>query len=268
MCVAGAVNAQCDAKLDTITHIYDDFQNYRAFQSTDAKKELKINVIDGENCQLYMTITSENLGRLTGAFQHIEYQIKNNDNALINSSISRSNFIDSSTNITLIIPAGTQAKSGSYSDRLEMELYDSNNILLDERQFDVGINIAASTSISVLGYNAFANTVNLGELVSGQVYQMLPSLQVVTNSDIQLQVSSENKGTLQHSFYKEKYAINYNMSLSGQWIELKQVTHHKFSYTGETFFLLPLKVQLDNFERLAAGEYTDTIRFQISPLNY
>ena len=149
-----------------------------------------------------------------------------------------------------------------------MKLYDQGSKLLDEREYSIQENIAPRTSLSVLGYNTFSNTINLGELIPSKEYTMLPSLQVVTNSDVQLSVSSDNNGKLIHSFYRDKYAINYSLDLAGSWLQLDNLSQHKFTYSGQTVYLLPLKIQLNDFERQAAGEYSDTIRFQISPLNY
>ncbi|MBH0037743.1 hypothetical protein [Pseudoalteromonas sp. SWN166] len=262
------IHAQCAARFDKVEHIFDDFESYHALQQVDAKKELRVSVINDESCQLHMVLTSENQTQLQGQFQSVPYQIKSTQSQLISTSSLRLNFIESSTTLTLLIPSGTPIKSGMYTDRLQMKLYDQGNKLLDEREYNIEESIAPRTSLSVLGYNTFSNTINLGELIPGKEYTMLPSLQVVTNSDIQLSVSSDNNGKLIHSLYKDKYAINYSLDLAGSWLELNNVSKHKFSYSGQTVYLLPLKIQLDDFERQAAGEYSDIIRFQISPLNY
>ena len=240
--------AQCDARLDNIDHLFDDFDQYHALQKVDAKKQLRINVINDEQCQLHIILTSENQAQLRGAFQSIAYQFRSDTQQLVSSSISRLQLVESTAEVKLLIPSGTPVKAGLYTDRLQIKLYDQNNQLLDERQL--------------------ANTINLGELIPLQEYAMLPSLQVVTNSDIQLRVSSDNKGKLVHSMYQQQYAIDYNLDLAGNWLGLAQDTNKTFSYAGQTVFLLPLKIQLADFQEQAAGEYSDTIRFQISPLNY
>ena len=149
-----------------------------------------------------------------------------------------------------------------------MKLYDQGSKLLDEREYSIQENIAPRTSLSVLGYNTFSNTINLGELIPSKEYTMLPSLQVVTNSDVQLSVSSDNNGKLIHSLYRDKYAINYYLDMAGDELHLSQDIEQVYSYNGQTVFLLPLRIHLSDFREQAAGEYSDTIRFQISPLNY
>ena len=260
--------AQCNARLDKVEHIFDDFDQYHALQKVDAKKQLRINVVNDAQCQLHIILSSENHAQLRGDSQHISYVFSSNAQQLLSSSTTRLQLIESAADIELLIPAGTPVKAGLYTDRLQIKLFDQNSLLLDERQLDIETAIAPRTSISVLGYNTFAHTINLGELIPQHEYTMLPSLQVVTNSDIKLRVSSDNNGRLLHNLYQQKYAIDYNLSIAGNWLSLSQETQQSFSYTGQTVFLLPLKVQLANFKELAAGEYSDTIRFKISPLNY
>lgn len=260
--------AECNAKFDSIKHVYDDIESYDAQQHNGAKKQLLISILDGQSCQLHIILTTENQARLQGQFQSVPYQIRSDRQELVSTSISRLNLVNSSVDIELFIPPGTAVKAGSYSDRLEFKLYNASNQLLDEKQFEIQENIRPKTSISVLGYNSNVNTIYLGELISGKEYSMLPTFQVVTNSDIQLHIMSENRGKLVHSFYKGKYAINYLLNLDGEWLALNSEKVKAFSFRGETVFLLKLKLQLENFSRQAAGEYSDTIRFQISPLNY
>lgn len=266
--LATSVSAQCTAKFDKVDHIYDDFESYHALQKVDAKKELRISILNNENCKPYLVLTSENQVQLKGQFQSVAYQIKSSQSYAIGSTSLKANFNDSSVTLILLIPPGTPVKAGIYSDRLQLKLYSSDNQLLDELEYNIEENITPKTSLSLLGYNTFANTINLGELISGNDYSMLPSLQVVTNSDIQVSVRSDNNGKLVHNLYKDKYAINYSLEFAGNRLDLSNISKHKFSYSGKTVFLLPLKVKLDDFKRQAAGEYSDVIRFQISPLNY
>ena len=261
-------HAHCSAKFDQIVHIYDDFENYHALQQVDAKKELLISVVNRENCQLHAILSSENQAQLKGEFQSFPYQIKSERSQLFGSSSLKFDFIENAAKLTLMIVSGTPVKAGRYNDRLTLKLYDKDNQLLDESDYRIEENITPKTSLSVLGYSTSANTINIGELIPGKVYNMLPSLQVVTNSDIKLSLSSENNGKLVHSEFKNKYAINYSLNFAGNWLSLNRLSNINLSYNGQTVFLLPLKIQLSDFERQAAGEYTDTIRFQISPLNF
>lgn len=260
--------ADCNAKIGGIKHLSDDFEHYHAQQPNDAKKRLHISVQNTEDCRLHMVLTSKNQNRLKGQFQTIPYYVKSDIQQTISSSVTRLNLVDSSVDIELLIRAGTPVKAGDYADRLELKLYDSNNSLLDEREFDIQESILPRTSLSVVGYSSSSNVINLGELVSGRKYNMLPTFKVVTNADVQLSVSSENKGHLIHTLYKNKYAIDYFLSLEGDRLNLLGETKRTFAYKGQTVFLLRLGMQLGEFQRQAAGEYSDTIRFHVAPLNY
>ncbi|MEL0611529.1 hypothetical protein [Marinomonas arenicola] len=260
--------ANCNAKIGTIKHLSDDFEHYHAQQANDAKKRLHISVRDTQDCQLYMVLTSKNQNQLKGQFQAIPYYVRSDSQQTISSSVTRLNFVDSSADIELRIRAGTPVKAGDYSDRLELKLYGNNNSLLDEREFEIQETILPRTSLSVVGYSSSSNVINLGELVSGKEYNMLPTFKVVTNADVQLSVSSENRGHLIHTLYKKKYAIDYFLSLEGDRLNLLGETKRTFAYKGQTVFLLRLGMQLGEFQRQAAGEYSDTIRFHVAPLNY
>jgi hypothetical protein len=260
--------ADCTAKIGAIKHLSDDFEHYHAQQPNDAKKRLHISVRDTQDCQLYMVLTSNNQNQLKGQFQAIPYYVKSDIQQTISSSVTRLNFVDSSADIELRIRAGTPVKAGDYSDRLELKLYDINNSLLDEREFEIKETILPRTSLSVVGYSSSSNVINLGELVSGKEYNMLPTFKVVTNADVQLSVNSENSGRLIHSLYKNKYTIDYFLSLDGDRVNLIGESKRTFAYKGQTVFLLRLGMQLGEFQRQAAGEYSDTIRFHVTPLNY
>ncbi|XQF93388.1 hypothetical protein ACOBV9_05350 [Pseudoalteromonas espejiana] len=229
---------------------------------------MRISIVDDEKCQPYILLKSENQGRLKGLFQSIPYSYSSNAQQLLRSSIIRLEFIDSKAELELLISSGVPIKAGIYKDRLHINLYDKNNNLLDERQLDIDTDIIPRTNISVLGYNTSSNTISLGELTPRKTYSMLPSLQVVTNSDVKLRVSSENRGKLVHSIYKNRYAIHYNLDLDGNEFHLNQSLEKIYSYDGQTMLLLPLRIHLEDFKDQAAGEYSDVIRFQISPLNY
>ena len=143
-----------------------------------------------------------------------------------------------------------------------------NNEVLDDYELNVDVNIPANVSLSLLGFSSSHNVVNLGELVANKEYTMLPTLKVVTNADVAIKVDSENKGKLIHTLYQSRFAIDYSLIMNGRNIDLKQRSVKTFSFSDQTVFLLPLKIKLAQFKNQAAGHYSDTIRFQISPLNY
>ncbi|SBS27479.1 hypothetical protein MSP8887_01175 [Marinomonas spartinae] len=263
------IYAECNAKFGDVKHLYDDFESYDSQQHSDARKRLGITVINSNDCHpLHIILTTENQSQLKGQYQIVPYQIRSNIQQIVSSSMTRLNLINSYSEIELFIRSGTPIKAGVYSDRLKLKLYNENNQLLDNQEFEIEETILPKTSLSMLGYNSSIGEINLGELVSGKEYNMLPTLKVVTNSNIEMRIISENHGRLVHNTYKNKYAINYFLYLDGEWMDLHQDKRRVFSYQDKNTFLLKLSVRLANFTRQAAGEYSDTIRFQISPLNY
>ncbi|SHG42540.1 hypothetical protein SAMN02745753_03916 [Marinomonas polaris DSM 16579] len=262
------VIAQCDARIGEIRHLYDDFESYYSSQPSPARKEFRINLVNDNNCNAYMILTTENQYRLKGQFQYIKYQIRSNNQNFILPSRARFNFVDSTADIDLLIPVGAVVRAGAYTDNLLIKLFDDNNTLLDEKYVEIQEDIISRASISILGYNSHSSNVYLGELIPSKEYSMLPSFKVITNTDVRLNVYSENRGELRHGVYKAKYAISYFINLDGEWVSLKQNYSRVFSYNRKDDFFINLKMRIDDFKKQAAGEYTDILRFQISPLNY
>ncbi|RBP82582.1 hypothetical protein EBI01_07905 [Marinomonas rhizomae] len=261
------VIAQCDARIGEVRHIYDDFESYYSSQPNPARKKIRIDLVNGD-CGAYIILNTSNQFQLRGQFQSIKYQVKSESGNLVYPSSSRFDFVDLSADINLFIPVGTIARAGIYTDNFFIKLFDKNDNLLDEKNFEIQENITPRASISILGYNSHSSQVYLGELVPGKEYNMLPSFKIITNTDVKLNVFSENRGELRHSVYKNKYSISYLLDLDGEWIKLKQNYSRFFSYNSKNDFFITLKMRLEYFKNQAAGEYSDILRFQISPLNY
>ncbi|TMO76992.1 hypothetical protein CWC16_05385 [Pseudoalteromonas sp. S3776] len=265
--LACRVNAQCDASIGEVEYLFDDLSFYNIRSRVDAEKVIRISTVNTAGCTLYFGISSQNQGYFKSNSQVIDYQILL-ENQLLSRTISHVKLSNNVVDISLVIPAGTPVKAGNYNDRLQLILYDESKQIMDEKEIEIETNIQPRTSLSLLGYNTFSNTVYLGELKPAQTYSMLPSLQIVTNTDVQLNVASENKSRLIHAIYSTKYGINYTLQLGAEEINLAKPSSLNFSYSGQTEFFIPLSIQLEDFTRQAAGEYSDVIRFQISPLNY
>ena len=126
----------------------------------------------------------------------------------------------------------------------------------------------STKQLSFLGYNSANTSIDLGELIPQKEYSLLPSLQVVANTDITMTIWSEHNGKLIHELYQSSYAINYSLALTGDYVELNHAMKRRFLFTKQTDFLIPLKIKLTAFSNQAAGQYQDTIRFQVSPQAY
>ncbi len=265
--IANRVNAQCDASIGEIAYLFDDLSFYHVKSQNDAEKTIRVDTINTTDCTLYFSLSSQNQGALKGNSQFINYQIRL-ENQLLSKTNNQVKLNNNSVDIRLVIPAGTPVKAGYYTDRLQLKLYDENKQSLDEVEIEIETTIQPRTSLSLLGYNTFSSTVFLGELRPAEKYTMLPSLQIVTNTDIQLNVTSENKSRLIHTVFSTRYGINYTLQLGSEEINLAKASNLNFAYSGQSEFFIPLSIQLEDFTRQAAGEYSDVIRFQISPLNY
>ncbi|WP_062570579.1 hypothetical protein [Pseudoalteromonas arabiensis] len=259
--------ATCDATIESIQQGVDNLSGYHSLQRTDAEKQLTLYTTATDDCTLYVALSSENNFQFIGQHQHIPYHIASSS-SLLSGQVSRLAVEDGQASFALTIAAGTPVKAGQYRDRLTLQLMNENNEVLDDYELNVDVNIPANVSLSLLGFSSSHNVVNLGELVANKEYAMLPTLKVVTNADVAIKVDSENKGKLIHTLYQSRFAIDYSLIMNGRNIDLKQRSVKTFSFSDQTVFLLPLKIKLAQFQNQAAGHYSDTVRFQISPLNY
>ncbi|MCK8126135.1 hypothetical protein MTF66_14020 [Pseudoalteromonas sp. 2CM39R] len=259
---------QCSAKIQRIEHLFDNLQEYRALQNQDAEKQVKVLIEGDTNCSYYLQVLSENNQQLLGQYQHIPYFIGNSNSLLSNTSLNNLAISDNSMTLRFVIARGVIARAGQYQDTVKLILKNQFNEALDERDYDFDVTIPTHLALSFLGYNSASTSIDLGELIPQKEYSLLPSLLVVANTDIAMTIWSENKGKLVHEFYQNGYTINYSLALAGDYIELHHAMKKSFLFTKQTDFLIPLKIKLAAFSNQAAGQYQDTIRFQISPQVY
>ncbi|MDC3188370.1 hypothetical protein NQU96_01330 [Pseudoalteromonas elyakovii] len=259
---------QCSAKIQRIEHLFDNLQEYRAQQNQDAEKQVKVFIEGDTNCSYYLQVLSENNQQLLGQYQHIPYFIGNSNSLLSNTSLNNLAISDNSITLRFVIARGVIARAGQYQDTVKLMLKNQFNEALDERDYDFDVTIPTHLALSFLGYNSASTSIDLGELIPQKEYSLLPSLLVVANTDIAMTIWSENKGKLVHEFYQNNYTINYSLALAGDYIELHHAMKKSFLFTKQTDFLIPLKIKLAAFSNQAAGQYQDTIRFQISPQVY
>lgn len=259
---------QCSAKIQRIEHLFDNLQDYRTLQNQDAEKQIKV-IIEGDtSCSYYLQVSSENNQQLRGQYQHIPYFIGNSSSIFNNSSVNNLAISDNTTDLRFVIAKGSIARAGQYQDTVKLILKNQFNEALDERDYDFDVTIPTHLALSFLGYNSASTSIDLGELIPQKEYSLLPSLLVVANTDVAMTIWSENKGKLVHEFYQNNYTINYSLALAGDYIELHHAMKKSFLFTKQTDFLIPLKIKLAAFSNQAAGQYQDTIRFQISPQVY
>ncbi len=259
---------QCFAKIQRIEHLFDNLQDYRTLQNQDAEKQIKV-IIEGDtSCSYYLQVSSENNQQLRGQYQHIPYFIGNSSSIFNNSSVNNLAISDNTTDLRFVIAKGSIARAGQYQDTVKLVLKSQFHEVVDELDYDLDVLIPTHVALSFLGYNSANTSIDLGELIPQKEYSLLPSLQVVANTDITMTIWSEHNGKLIHELYQSSYAINYSLALTGDYVELNHAMKRRFLFTKQTDFLIPLKIKLAAFSNQAAGQYQDTIRFQVSPQAY
>jgi len=259
---------QCSAKIQRIEHLFDNLQDYRTLQNQDAEKQIKV-IIEGDtSCSYYLQVSSENNQQLRGQYQHIPYFIGNSSSIFNNSSVNNLAISDNTTDLRFVIAKGSIARAGQYQDTVKLVLKSQFHEVVDELDYDLDVSIPTHVALSFLGYNSANTSIDLGELIPQKEYSLLPSLQVVANTDITMTIWSEHNGKLIHELYQSSYAINYSLALTGDYVELNHAMKRRFLFTKQTDFLIPLKIKLTAFSNQAAGQYQDTIRFQVSPQVY
>lgn len=259
---------QCSAKIQRIEHLFDNLQDYRTLQNQDAEKQIKV-IIEGDtSCSYYLQVSSENNQQLRGQYQHIPYFIGNSSSIFNNSSVNNLAISDNTTDLRFVIAKGSIARAGQYQDTVKLVLKSQFHEVVDELDYDLDVSIPTHVALSFLGYNSANTSIDLGELIPQKEYSLLPSLQVVANTDITMTIWSEHNGKLIHELYQSSYAINYSLALTGDYVELNHAMKRRFLFTKQTDFLIPLKIKLAAFSNQAAGPYKDTIRFQVSPQVY
>lgn len=259
---------QCSAKIQRIEHLFDNLQEYRTLQNQDAEKQIKV-IIEGDtSCSYYLQVSSENNQQLRGQYQYIPYFIGNSSSIFNNSSVNNLAISDNTTDLRFVVAKGSIARAGQYQDTVKLVLKSQFHEVVDELDYDLDVSIPTHVALSFLGYNSANTSIDLGELIPQKEYSLLPSLQVVANTDITMTIWSEHNGKLIHELYQSSYAINYSLALTGDYVELNHAMKRRFLFTKQTDFLIPLKIKLAAFSNQAAGQYQDTIRFQVSPQAY
>ena len=261
--------AQCDAQFANISQNNDDIADYRQTYSYDSKIEFLVKVIRQSECQLSVMVESENHSYFISDNNRFEYFIESPATNLGSVKQPTFNIEQADLAVSLTLKSGTFVKAGAYSDMLRFKLFDEQQQLVDVQELSVNTLIEPNVSLSLLGFNSTDHTVQLGELYSGQEYTNLPTLKVVTNSDVQMTIDSQNASFLQNNIYKQQYQIDYQLNVNQTWYELHktQLLTIKSSVSSADVFL-PLKVLIKDISKRPAGNYEDTIRISISPLHY
>lgn len=171
-------------------------------------------------------------------------------------------------NPKLIIPTGQSARSGMYTTNLDAVFTHNNFTQADTRaQIPLSVYVEASVQANFVGVTRAENSggvsyFQLGELVPGMVRSV--GLQLRANTDVDIEVSTENQGRLVNQDYGDSF-IPYALSVGGESVDLsgggRLALPSSVSPQGQTS---PINIQISDFRQAAAGNYTDTILVRIS----
>ncbi|MEM0515403.1 hypothetical protein WCN91_08140 [Pseudoalteromonas sp. YIC-827] len=255
--------SECEQVSMQLSHEYNTFSQYRFEQSPLARYQLKVRLEAPEQCVYRLQISSQNQYVLLHSGAQLRYRLLNEQfNAWQQSSP-----LTGGKELTLIgeLDGHQIARAGIYRDLLTFELMLGDS-LVSSQSYELEGEIEQHLQLAWLGAQATHAFVDLGELKSGQYYGHLPQLFIQANVPVALEISSLNQGKLVHQT-TEKWRVGYMMELLGQWANLES------PWRGNTPLvqnqtLLPLAIELEQFDQLAAGNYQDTVTIRLVPQQF
>lgn len=170
-------------------------------------------------------------------------------------------------NPRLYIPRGQSATSGQYDSQIDAVFLGSGDNFEKRVAFHFGASVQASVQANFVGVDRLRargkyGVVRLGELKPG--LRRTIGLQLRSNSDVDVSISSENLGTLEHNSMDD-IGIGYDMRIGGQNIDLSSreevVLPADLSHDGLTN---SIEVELDDYGNAPAGRYGDIIHVRVS----
>lgn len=158
-----------------------------------------------------------------------------------------------------VVPGGQQGRAGHYATLLEAHFRQDGQVIDELGDVSLAVDVMPTAEANFVGYGRDA-TLDLGELRPGVAGSI--GLQIRASADVDIEVSSEARGSLRHS---GGAAIPYNMTVDGQAVDLsgKDRRHLDLpnAVRGKT---LPIDVTVGSFERAPVGQYGDVVTFRIS----
>lgn len=170
-------------------------------------------------------------------------------------------------NPRLYIPRAQSAASGRYESQIDAVYEEFNSRQHKRIAFHFGVHVRASVQanfvgVDRLGKNGEYGVVKLGKLKPRLQRQL--GLQLRSNSDVDVSISSENQGELGHKSLPDA-GIGYSLRVGGHDIDLSSkdeiVLPTDLSRNGRTN---SIEVELDDFGNVPAGRYGDIIHVRVA----
>jgi hypothetical protein len=162
-------------------------------------------------------------------------------------------------NPSLRVPGGQAGRSGRYASVLTATVSAAQETT--DTDFTVSAQVHANAQANFVGLSSRDATLDFGELRSGQSKGVV--LQVRATSDVDMEISSENRGNLKLA--GGIAAIPYQMTLAGRSVDLSAVQTLDValadSVRGSS---LPVEVVIGQFSQKPLGNYSDVVTFRIS----
>lgn len=165
-----------------------------------------------------------------------------------------------------VIPPHQPGSSGLYENQLLARFKNQVMSEIDvETILPVSVHISPVVQANFIGVSRAGrktSSLDLGELYPGLEQNF--GLQLRSNSYVDLQITSENRGVLQH-VTDDNSKIPYQLYVGGEDLNLSQAETltlpARLTHNGTTN---PVQIKINEFSEVAAGDYSDTILIRIS----
>lgn len=164
----------------------------------------------------------------------------------------------------LVSPEATLG-DGDYTQNLVFAVNTPDGMPLAERLVTVGISVPAAALMGLKGAvqrTGAGATIDLGELTEGR-RALGASLYVLSTRGYAIGVSSDNQGKLRLA--STDWSIPYALALGSEEVNLVQGDEVRVVSRRPRIDDYPLSIQIGDTSNRRAGEYSDTLRFTISP---
>jgi len=272
--------SRCELAISEVTqrtrHKYDPLSHYDYLQPV----ELKIRNVGSKRCSGSIGFeTSTGSGALKGpsgeSLNYILVGEHNLNRILFNPqrqsqtrlSINLKAGRSVQFNPRLYIPRGQSATSGQYESQIDAVYQGRNDNFQKRIPFHFGVHVRASIQANFVGVDRLRNNGRYGAIKLGELNPGLRrtfGLQLRSNSQVDVSISSENHGELAHRSMAN-VAIGYNLRIAGHDIDLSNkdeiILPADLSQNGLTN---SIDVELDDYGNAPAGRYSDIIHVRVS----
>ncbi|MND67179.1 hypothetical protein D3C80_585860 [compost metagenome] len=166
---------------------------------------------------------------------------------------------------SLVVSPEAALGDGDYTQNLVFAVNTPDGMPLAERLVTVGISVPAAALMGLKGAvqrTGAGATIDLGELTEGR-RALGASLYVLSTRGYAIGVSSDNQGKLRLA--ATDWSIPYGLALGSEEVNLVQGDEVRVASRRPRVDDYPLSIQIGDTSNRRAGEYTDTLRFTISP---